>query len=167
MYGVKKMFPREKQFADLLDKQNRKWQYPASRFKINDTHYRPDFYLPNENLYIEVVGSRQAYHANKKKIAKFLHLYPHIKFTIVDYENIPYPYLKKSEKFFPNLKIIPYFNSFIIMYPPHRSGKCGVKNWNPKICPTCKTINWYRRNKRFNSKQSLLDFLRAKKIMEK
>lgn len=89
MNGVKKMFPREKQFADLLDKQNRKWQYPSPRFEIEDTHYRPDFYLPDENLYIEVVGSRQAYHANKRKIEKFRKLYPHIKFIIVDYKNKP------------------------------------------------------------------------------
>ena len=38
------MFPREKQFADLLTKQKRKWEYPTKRFDLGNTTYRPDFY---------------------------------------------------------------------------------------------------------------------------
>lgn len=85
------MYKREKIFAELLTKQDRKWQYPAPRFEIGKTHYRPDFFLPKENLYIEVVGTRQAYHANKNKMFKLKQLYPHIRLLIVDYKNNPYP----------------------------------------------------------------------------
>lgn len=87
----KKMFPKEKQFADLLDKQGRKWQYPSPRFKLKNTTYRPDFFLPNENLYVEVVGTRQAYHINKKKIAQFKKLYSNIRFILVDCKGNPFP----------------------------------------------------------------------------
>lgn len=52
------MYPREKYFADLLTKQGKKWQYPVKRFQLKRTTYRPDFYLPEEDLYVEVVGSK-------------------------------------------------------------------------------------------------------------
>jgi len=65
------MFPREKEFIELLDKNKRPWIYQARRFKLSKTTYTPDFYLPEEDLYIEVVGTSQAYRANKEKIAEF------------------------------------------------------------------------------------------------
>ena len=78
------MWQSEKKFAELLTKQKREWVYPAKRFNLGKTTYRPDFFLPNEKLYIEVIGTRQAYHTNKDKIDKFKKLYPYIKFIIVD-----------------------------------------------------------------------------------
>ena len=82
---------REEKFANLLTQQGRKWQYPAPRFKLQNTTYRPDFYLPEENLYIEVIGSRQAFHVNKNKIFQFKKEYPYINFQVVDYLGKPYP----------------------------------------------------------------------------
>lgn len=80
------MFPREKEFIELLDKNKRPWIYQARRFKLSKTTYTPDFYLPEEDLYIEVVGTSQAYRANKEKIAEFKKLYPQVKFVILDYK---------------------------------------------------------------------------------
>ncbi len=84
------MWPREKQFAKLLTKQGRKWKYPSPRFQLKNTTYRPDFFLPDENLYIEVVGTPQAYYANRHKIAEMKKTYPNIRFIVVDYKNNPY-----------------------------------------------------------------------------
>jgi len=93
------MHKREKIFADLLDSQNRKWIYPTKRFKIGrKKYYKPDFYLPEEDLYIEVVGSRQAYHINKDKISKFKKLYPKIKFQVLNCEGNNYPRERKWRK---------------------------------------------------------------------
>jgi hypothetical protein len=80
------MWPRERRFADLLDEQKREWVYPSPRFRLGNTTYRPDFYLPKEDLYIEVVGTRQAYHNNRNKIAKFMEIYPKIKFKVISLE---------------------------------------------------------------------------------
>ena len=155
------MFPKEKQFADLLDKQKKEWQYPTKRFDLGNTTYRPDFYLPNENLYIEVIGTRQAYHANKNKIFKFRKLYPFVKFIIVDFTNQIYPNIKYPYKWFP--KIEPYYNSFIVKNIKHWRNNCGFKSWNPKECLTCYTINLYRKRKYFNSPKELLEYLIDKK----
>ena len=95
------MFPKEKQFAELLNKQKRKWEYPCQRFDLGNTTYQPDFYLPNEDLYIEVVGTKNAYSANREKILKFKRKYPHIKFVVLDFKGNPYPPVGKSK--FPGM----------------------------------------------------------------
>ena len=115
------MFPKEKQFANILNKQNRKWKYPAKRFKLKNTTYRPDFFLPDENLYIEVVGTRQAYHQNKHKIAELK------KLIIVDFEGHELKILVSKLKRLHCLR-------------------CGYKSTprRPEIrqCPRCKSAYW-------------------------
>jgi hypothetical protein len=142
------MYPKEKEFADLLNKQHKKWIYPTKRFNLGKTTYRPDFYLPNERLYIEVVGSRQAFHANKNKIILFKKLFPHIKFIIVDYKNNPLPYNNPIPKNLinNNYPLIPYYDTFIPYKPGHKSGKCGN---TPLLCPTCKAIKSYWKHQRY------------------
>jgi len=69
---------REQSFAEYLRLQGTNFIYPAPLLRISGKikynkgiRYKPDFYLPDTNEYIEVVGSRQAYHSNKKKITQF------------------------------------------------------------------------------------------------
>jgi hypothetical protein len=63
---------------------NHNWLYEPASFKLyeNDMYYTPDFYDNENNVFIEVVGSRQAYHQNKKKYAEFKKLFPKIGFEI-------------------------------------------------------------------------------------
>lgn len=54
-------------------------------FKLNRngmTRYTPDVYDIDRDTYIEVVGSRQAYHRNKKRYKTFRECYPNVKFEI-------------------------------------------------------------------------------------
>ena len=88
------MWPSEQNFANLLTRQKREWLYPVPTFKLHTSTYRPDFFLPKENLYIEVTASRTAYTKNLKKYKLFKKLYPHFNFVIVDINNNPYPYSK-------------------------------------------------------------------------
>lgn len=44
--------------------------------------YTPDFYDVERDVYIEVVGTRQAYQQNKGKYKVFRKEYPHIKFEL-------------------------------------------------------------------------------------
>lgn len=101
-----KMFPKERLFTQLLNKQKRKWVYAPHCFRLNKTTYTPDFYLPEENLYIEIVGSRQAFHSNKKKIIKFKKLYPHIKFEIKRYYNKQKSFDSINKGYEDNLKLL-------------------------------------------------------------
>lgn len=96
-----KMHPKEKLFAELLDKQYRKWEYCPKKFKIRYRTYTPDFYLPEENLYVEIVGSRQAYSFNKRKgtYDLFKATYPEINFVILDYKGNPYPNKTKPKEY--------------------------------------------------------------------
>lgn len=58
------------------------WIYHPAFFKMDGESYSPDFYDAEKNVFIEVSGSRQAYHQNKEKYEKFKRYYPQLKFEI-------------------------------------------------------------------------------------
>jgi hypothetical protein len=73
--------------ARILTFMKREWQYEIKTFwfekiKTGTRSYKPDFYLPNENLYIEVKGywSRQS----KTKLKRMAKYYPEVNIEIWD-----------------------------------------------------------------------------------
>lgn len=58
------------------------WIYQPATFRINGDRYTPDFYDSKRNVFIEVAGTKQAFHQNKKKYKLFKKHYPLIKFEI-------------------------------------------------------------------------------------
>ena len=47
----------EVRVADYLTELNKEWLYEPTTFKLTDVlSYRPDFYVPEDNIYIEVKG---------------------------------------------------------------------------------------------------------------
>jgi len=61
---------------------NNSWVYHPAIFRLDGTNYEPDFYDGDRNVFIEVAGSRQAYHINKDKYKMFRVLYPKIELEI-------------------------------------------------------------------------------------
>jgi len=59
-----------------------KWLYEPVTFKLRSGSYTPDFYDQVRNTFIEVVGSRQAYHQNKDKYDELVNLFPDLLFEI-------------------------------------------------------------------------------------
>ena len=87
-----KIYDSERKYMNRLSKEGIKYVLQPKRFKLKGTTYAPDFFLPETNTYIELVGSRQAYHKNKHKYKEFRKTYPNVKFKIVgtdgeEYEN--------------------------------------------------------------------------------
>lgn len=72
---------REKLFIKNFFNHNEWVREPVS-FRLGDTFYTPDFYDGRRNAFIEVVGSRQAYHANKEKYQSLRSRFPKISFEI-------------------------------------------------------------------------------------
>ena len=161
------MFPSEKKFADLLTKQKKDWQYHPARFNLGYSHYTPDFYLPKEKLYIEVVGTRQAFHSNKSKILLFKKLYPHIKFIIVDYNYKPISTIEE----FKNIKIKNSSNYTLIEKLPIKKNSLNSMKIHIEICPKLhqgllslkkkdgQSLNWL-------VNKAIENYLKAKKIKE-
>lgn len=58
------------------------WIHHPAIFKIGFVSYSPDFYDAKRNVFIEVAGTRQAYHQNKQKLIEFKKHYPLINFEI-------------------------------------------------------------------------------------
>ena len=58
------------------------WIHHPGLFRTGMFSYSPDFYDGERNVFIEVAGTRQAYHANKDKIRQIQNLFPLIKFEV-------------------------------------------------------------------------------------
>ena len=78
------MHKREVMFLEQLKDNGKQYIYEPGYFLLsNGTKYYPDFYCVEDNTYIEVVGTRQAYSFNKNKYKLF-------KFEIIRYDLSPY-----------------------------------------------------------------------------
>lgn len=58
------------------------WVSHPCCFKLNNVSYTPDFYDGVNNCFIEVAGTRQAYHANKEKYVLMKSIFPLINFEV-------------------------------------------------------------------------------------
>jgi len=80
---TKKEYAAEINFISVFFK-HRNWIYQPASFSLGDVRYTPDFYDGDRNVFIEVVGSRQAFHQNKEKYELFVKKFPKIAFEIRD-----------------------------------------------------------------------------------
>jgi hypothetical protein len=82
------IYPRERQFYDAhAETCGCDLKYEPCRFMFEylgkRTHYMPDFHCPTSNIFFEVVGSRQAYYANKDKLDTFRTAFPLVNLMLV------------------------------------------------------------------------------------
>ena len=64
---------------------HKNWIYHPCQFRLNNgklEKYEPDFYDKETNTFIEVVGTTQAFYANKRKYIDFKNAYPLLNFEI-------------------------------------------------------------------------------------
>ena len=86
----------ETRYAGILNLLGILWEYENTAFKLpsNNTSYRPDFYLPEYDTYIEVKGYLSP--TNRRKMTEFHEVYPEERLFIVyleDLENIEHEIL--------------------------------------------------------------------------
>lgn len=86
------MHPSEEEFAHMLDFYRLRWEYEPQTFLLEwDSEgnvveaFSPDFYLPDQELYIELTTQkpRQAWKKNRK-IKRMKELYPDINIRLID-----------------------------------------------------------------------------------
>lgn len=91
-----RIYESEKEYINLLESKNIKYVLQPKRFSLKSSTYTPDFFLPETKTYVELVGTRQAYHANKRKYKEFMKMYPDVKFEIVTKNGKPYRTKKQA-----------------------------------------------------------------------
>lgn len=69
---------REMKFIKNYFNYPNNWVYQPANFHLNGSSYAPDFYDSERNVFIEVSGTRQAYHINKEKYKLFRETFPKI-----------------------------------------------------------------------------------------
>lgn len=91
-------YGREQVFADLLTSQDKEFYYQPAVFHVNGIQYRPDFYTPEDGVFYEVAGTRQAFNQNRQKIDLVRNAYPFLKIEIVNPDGTPYRFcgIRKS-----------------------------------------------------------------------
>lgn len=80
-------YEAEQTYAKLVEKQGLTWEYEPRRFNLGDTTYKPDFYIPEEDLYVEVIATKGALHFHDKQIKKLNKLYPNIRLVKILMDN--------------------------------------------------------------------------------
>lgn len=80
----------ERQYAESLDAVGLPWVSQPRVFRFAGERYTPDFYLPIQNLYVEVIGSRQRWHQLRGKVAKFRVHFPDVRLVIVKGDGTPH-----------------------------------------------------------------------------
>lgn len=84
--------PSEEEFARLLDFYHIPWQYEPHRFVLERDAdgnvieaFAPDFYLPDQDAYIELTTARQRLIAHKRRKIRLLReLYPHVNIKLIN-----------------------------------------------------------------------------------
>lgn len=95
--------PAEEAFAKVLDFYQIKWEYEPTTFPLEwddegrvVTAFSPDFYLAEDDLYIELTTMKQRLVTSKNRKLRLLHeLYPDIKCKLMyrkDVENLAIKY---------------------------------------------------------------------------
>ena len=93
----------EANFARILNHLSIPWQYEPRSFPLDadgNKTYTPDFFLPNQNCYVEIKG-RWIGDA-KEKFLQFKEMYPDIKIVLINSNN--YKYLVKYFEHLPNFE---------------------------------------------------------------
>lgn len=80
----------EARVAFFFDKAGIEWVYEPDRVVNGDSEYNPDFYLPRDDVYVEVKGKRPGYEKEVAKIIDFISADSPIK-TVVIISEIPDP----------------------------------------------------------------------------
>ncbi|MFW6270332.1 MAG: cytidylate kinase family protein [Bacillota bacterium] len=83
--------PSEKELADILDMHNIKWEYEPTEFPLEwdaegniTMGFRPDFYLPEYDTYLELTTMKRKYVTEKNKKKRLLEeKYPEVNVKIV------------------------------------------------------------------------------------
>jgi hypoxanthine phosphoribosyltransferase len=82
--------PMEEEFARLLDFYHIPWLYEPTSFALNWSGdqviemFTPDFYLPDQDLYVELTNMRQRLVTRKhRKIRRLRELYPHVNIRLL------------------------------------------------------------------------------------
>lgn len=83
--------PAEEAFAKILDFYGIKWQYEPHTFPLEwddkknvTVAFTPDFYLPEQNLYIELTTLRPKLSTHKnRKLRRMQELYPEVKIKLI------------------------------------------------------------------------------------
>ena len=95
--------PAEEAFARVLDFYETRWEYEPMTFPLEwdedgrvTTAFSPDFYLVDEDLYIELTTMKQSLVTKKNRKLRLLHeLYPDVKCKLMyrrDIENLAVKY---------------------------------------------------------------------------
>ncbi|RQD77052.1 MAG: hypothetical protein D5R97_03175 [Candidatus Syntrophonatronum acetioxidans] len=93
------MHPSEEEFAKMLDFYRIKWEYEPRTFPLEwdsegniSEAFTPDFYLPEQDLYVEITTQRQKLVWKKnKKVRRLKELYPDVNIKIIyhkDYKSL-------------------------------------------------------------------------------
>jgi len=95
----------EANIARLYNYLGTKWKYESKTFDIGEQMYTPDFFLPDENKFVEVKNFWWKY--SKERDRKFRKVYPNVQLDVILKEQ----YLKLEKQYAHHILKWEYKNS--------------------------------------------------------
>lgn len=92
----------EANYARILNFLGKKWIFQPRIFRLKNQNYTPDFYLPEEDMYIEIKNFLTDY--SEKRDKEFRELYPNLKLKMI----LKGEYLMLQKKFASKIKTWEY-----------------------------------------------------------
>lgn len=92
----------EANYARILNFQGKKWIFQPKTFRLKNQNYTPDFYLPKEDVYVEIKNFLSEYSAKRDR--EFRELYPDLKLKLI----LKKDYLALQKRFASKLKTWEY-----------------------------------------------------------
>jgi hypothetical protein len=94
--SVRFAHPAEEEFARLLDFYHVRWEYEPREFVLDRDgdgrpirSFTPDFYLPEQNLYIELTTmSARLTYRKTRKVRRLQELYPEVRIKLLDLRDL-------------------------------------------------------------------------------
>lgn len=88
--------PSEREFARLMDFYQLRWEYEPTSFPLRWAEdgrviesFTPDFFLPDQGLYVELTTMRQRLITRKnRKIRRLLELYPELRVKLLNQRDL-------------------------------------------------------------------------------
>ena len=129
----------ERHYALKLDASGIPWERGRC-FRFANSRYTPDFYLPIERVYVEIIGTRQRWSQIRKsgKLQAFKSHYPSVVLRVLDKDGNPYGFRPvvtwESETCIEMAVNVNTCKRCAYRWVPQVS--------EPVVCPRCKSYKW-------------------------
>lgn len=88
----------ERAYAERLDRMSIAWERPQFKtFPLDGTSYTPDFFLPESDTFVEIIGTAARWPQIRPKVAAIYRAYPNTRLVVTNKDGEAWPGASREE----------------------------------------------------------------------